>query len=115
MPLCAASCKRKNHEKHRSSRGFAEYPREGQNTSTNSSGNPASSETGGAESGAVGDENRVLSIPDDPRLLALIDAWPMLSEVARAAVVRLAGLLPDDLHNVDDSTAATARGEGLLS
>ena len=36
------------------------------------------------------------SAGDDPRLLALIDAWPTLSDDARDAIVRLAGLGPDD-------------------
>lgn len=36
--------------------------------------NSMGSAQGGAESGAVGDENRVLNIPDDLRLLAVIDA-----------------------------------------
>lgn len=56
-----------------------------------------------AQSGAVGAENDVVSVPDDPRLLGVIDAWPTLSEDARDAVARLAGLRPDD---VDDLTPA---------
>ena len=50
-------------------------------------------ESGGAESGAVGAENVVLSVSDDPRLLALIDAWLTLPEDARDAIARLAGQL----------------------
>ena len=36
----------------------------------------------------------------DPRLLGLIDAWPTLSEDARDASTRLAGLRPDGLADV---------------
>lgn len=64
---------------------------------------------GGAESGAVGAEIGVLSIPDDPRLLGLIDAWPMLSEETRDAIARLVG---DDFHDVDDVTVAPAGEAG---
>lgn len=56
-----------------------------------------------AQSGAIGDVNEVLSIRDDPRLLALTDAWPMLSDEASDAIVRLTGCDPDHLRN---STAA---------
>lgn len=44
-------------------------------------------ETGGAESGAVGAANEVLSVPNDPRLLWLIDAWPMLSAGAQQTML----------------------------
>lgn len=44
-------------------------------------------ESGGAESGAVGAENVVLVVPNDPRLLRLIDAWPMLSAGAHQTMV----------------------------
>ena len=90
-------------------------PPRGAELSDDSSENSTVVSEGGAESGAVGAENGVLSVPDDPRLLGLIDAWWTLSEDARDALARMAGLRPDDLHDVDDSTAATARGEGLLS
>lgn len=50
-----------------------------------------------AQSGAVGAANEVLSVPDDPRLLALIDTWPTLPDDARDAIVRLAGLCHDDV------------------
>ncbi len=53
-------------------------------------------ESGGAESGAVGAEDEFLSVPDDPRLLGLIDVWPALSEDSRDAIVRLAGHLAGD-------------------
>lgn len=50
-------------------------------------------ESGGAESGAIGAENVVLIVPDDPRLLTLIDTWPTLPEDARDAIARLADSL----------------------
>src|SRR5690349_1224420 len=76
----------------------SDYPREGQNSSADSSGKAAISETGGAESGAVGDENGFLSIPDDPRLLAVINAWPTLSEDTSEEITRLVGLASDDVR-----------------
>ena len=53
-----------------------------------------------AKSGAVGAQNEVPSVPDDPRLLWLIDAWPGLSEETRDAIARLAGDDVDDLAGV---------------
>jgi hypothetical protein len=47
-------------------------------------------ESGGAESGAVGASIGVWNALDDPRLLALIDGWPMISEKVREAIARLA-------------------------
>lgn len=58
-----------------------------------------------AQSGAVGAEIEVLSVPDDPRLLALIDAWPTLSDDARDAAARLAGISLDDADNQNHSMA----------
>ena len=78
------------------------YPRQGLNSSADSAGNAAIPNRGGAESGAVGDENGVLTVPDDPRLLWLIDAWPGLSEETRDAIARLVG---DDVEDLDDVTA----------
>ena len=49
---------------------------------------------------------------DDPRLLALIDAWPKLSDDARDAIVRLAGFAPDDAGDLDD-VAATLAGKAV--
>ena len=46
-------------------------------------------ESGGAESGAVDADNVVLSVPDDRRLLRLIDVWPMLTDDSRDAIARL--------------------------
>ena len=85
------------------------YPRQGLNSSADSAGNAAIPNRGGAESGAVGDENGVLTVPDDPRLLVVIDAWPGLSEETRDAIARLAG---DDVEDLDDVTA-TPDGEAV--
>jgi len=74
----------------------SELAEAGIETSADSGGNLAVSQQGGAESGAVG----VIAVPDDPRLLALIDAWPMLPEDARDAIARLAGIAPDDPDGV---------------
>ena len=46
----------------------------------------------GAESGAVGAENKVLDASDGPRLRWLIDAWPMLSNDIRNSIAKLASL-----------------------
>ena len=62
-----------------------------------------------ANSGAVGAENDDLDASDDPRLRAVIDAWPMLSEAARNEITRLLG---DDTHDVDDVTPLVA-GEAV--
>ena len=79
---------------------WKKYPRQGLNSSADSAGNAAIPNRGGAESGAVGDENGILTVPDDPRLLWLIDAWPGLSEETRDAIARLAGDDVDDLAGV---------------
>ena len=50
-----------------------------------------------------------MSVPDDPRLLGLIDAWQTLSEDTRDAIARLVG---DDSHDVDDVTVAPAGEAG---
>ena len=52
---------------------------------TNSSGKTPFSESGGAESGAVGAENG----PIDADLRSVINAWPDLPEAVKAAVSRL--------------------------
>ncbi len=57
-----------------------------------------------AQSGAVGTDNEFVSVPVDPRLLKLVDAWPMLSEGVRDAIAKL---VPDEL-NADGVTAALA-------
>jgi len=53
-----------------------------------SAGNTGFSETGGAESGAVGARMGL----SDPDLAAVVAAWPNLPEATRAAVVALVGL-----------------------
>ncbi len=78
-------------------------------------GNVVISNQGGAESGAVGARDGVLSVPDDPRLLAVIDAWAMLTKEVREAVVKMAGIRPDDLNDVDDMAPAMPCGEGVSS
>jgi hypothetical protein len=45
----------------------------------------------------------------------MIEAWPMLTEDVRAAILRLAGVRLDDLNDVDDVALARAGGEGMLS
>ena len=81
----------------------ASYPTRTRNGFLNSDAGNNLQETDSAraaQAGAVGAENGALSIPDDPRLLAVIDAWPMLSEDTRDAIARRAGFDPDDADNV---------------
>ena len=66
-----------------------------------STGKVAVRNKSGAKSGALHDADAILAAHDDPRLLAVIDAWPMLGEAAREAVVRAAGLRPDDMSRGD--------------
>ena len=68
----------------------------------------------GAKSGARGDANAILADQDDPRLLRLIEAWPTLSDDVRDSLVRLAGLRPDDLNDIDDLTPAMVHRVGVL-
>ena len=77
-------------------------------TLSNSGGDLAHSQQGGAESGAVG----TIAVSDDPRLLRLIDAWPMLAEDTRNTIARLAA---DDLDETGDSDdlAATSAGKAV--
>ena len=42
---------------------------------------------------------------DDPRLLAVIEVWPLLAEDVKRAILRLSKLVSDDTHDVDDETA----------
>ena len=61
----------------------------------------------GAHSGARDDADAILAAQDDSRLLAVIDAWPMLSEETRDAIAKLAG---NDSDDVDD-VAVTSAGK----
>lgn len=70
-----------------------EAPRHGLEEGVNSSGNVAVSETGGAESGAVGAQNRVA----DAELARIIDAWPTLSAEVKTAIVQLVKNSSSDL------------------
>ena len=65
----------------------------------------------GAHSGARGDADAILADQSDLRLLGINAAWPMLSEDARDAMTRLAGLRPDGLNDIDDLTPAIPHGE----
>jgi len=67
----------------------------GSEQSKNPQQNTGISEKGGAESGALGVDS--LSAPaSDPELLALIRAWPSLSDEVRHAInnLRLSGVAP---------------------
>lgn len=79
-----------------------------------SSGKVGDRNKSGAHSGARGDVNAILADQDDPRLAWLIDAWPTMSDDARDAVARLAGLRPDDLNDVGDLTPVLTHVEGVL-
>ena len=51
----------------------------------------------------------------DARLLKLIEVWPTLSDDVKGEIVRMAGLLPDDLNDVDDLSSEMSLGDGMLS
>lgn len=46
-------------------------------------------ESGGAESGAVGDQSGCVGTADDPELLRLLDAWPTLPQSARDEICEI--------------------------
>lgn len=51
----------------------------------------------------------------DARLVKLIEVWPALSDDVKGEIVRLAGLLPDGLNDVDDLSSERSLGDGMLS
>lgn len=51
----------------------------------------------------------------DARLLKLIEVWPTLSDDVKGEIARLAGLLPDDLNDVDDLSSEMSLGDRMLS
>ena len=68
-------------------------PRQGAELIANSSGNRGVALQGGAESGALsGDSAKggALPAPTDPDLLAVVAAWPNLSETVRHSIVTMA-------------------------
>ena len=54
-------------------------------------------------------------VEGDPRLIRLLDAWPMLSENTRDAIARLAADDPDDADDLDDDSAAELAGKVVAS
>jgi hypothetical protein len=58
--------------------GSAEHPQE-------SSGNSSDSDQGGAESGALG----AREAPIDPRLAAVVEAWPTLPEAIKVGILAM--------------------------
>ena len=70
--------------------GFGVYrlskaPRVGLEEPVTSSGNMTVSETGGAESGAVGAQSGAA----DARLVELVAAWPALSDSVKSEILKL--------------------------
>ena len=74
-----------------------------------------SDELSGCDSSGNGDETGTQqkaqhlggsSALNDPRLARLIEVWPMLAQDVKRAILRLARLVGDDFHSVDDLVAA---------
>lgn len=71
---------------------------------SDSAGNVGVGGEGGAHSGARGDADAILADQDDPRLMALIAAWPTLADDAKAEILRLAGRRSDDVDDFNEQT-----------
>ena len=42
---------------------------------------------------------------DDPRLLGVIEVWPLLAEDVKRTILKLSNFVSDDPYDVDDETA----------